>query len=87
MKSSTKFVIGLGILTTSGVYATMHFSDPIKKKLGNEVTRYNTKKVINEKFGGNEKLLSIVNGLSDNELEAIGRVVTEIKSFRKNDLG
>lgn len=85
MKSSTKVIIGLSILTTSGVYVKRHFSDQIKKKLEYEVTRYNTKKVINEKFGGNEKLLSIVNDLSDKELEAIGRVVKEVKTFRKND--
>ena len=83
MKTSTKIGIGFSVATIAGVYATVVFSEKIIEKLEHEATRYKTKKVVNEKFGGNEKLLNIVDDLSDNELDSIGQVVTEIKDSRK----
>lgn len=89
MKTSTKIGIGFSIATIAGVYAAVTFSEKIIEKFEHEATRYKTKKIVNEKFGGNEKLLSIVEDLSDSELDSIGQVVTEIKDGRKkiNNLG
>ncbi len=83
MKTSTKIGIGFSIATIAGVYATVTFSEKIIEKLERETTRFKTKKIVNEKFGGNDKLLSIVDDLSDKELDSIDQVVTEIKDSRK----
>lgn len=83
MKTSTKIGIGFSIATIAGIYATVTFSEKIIKKLEHEATRCKTKRVVNEKFDGNEKLLTIVDNLSDNELDSIDQVVTEIKHSRK----
>lgn len=89
MKTSTKIGIGFSIATIAGVYAAVTFSEKIIEKFEHEATRYKTKKIVNEKFGGNDKLLDVVDDLSDSELDAIGQVVTEIKDGRKkiNNLG
>ncbi|MFI3804209.1 hypothetical protein [Vagococcus fluvialis] len=89
MKTSTKIGIGFSIATIAGVYAAVTFSEKIIEKFEHEATRYKTKKIVNEKFGGNDKLLDVVEDLSDSELEVIGQVVTEIKDGRKkiNNLG
>lgn len=89
MKTSTKIGIGFSIATVAGIYATVTFSEKIIKKLEHEATRCKTKKVVNEKFGGNEKLLDVVENLSDNELDSIDKVVKDIKHNRRklSDLG
>lgn len=83
MKTSTKIGVGFSIATVAGIYAAVTLSEKIIDKIEHEATRYKTKKVVNEKFGGNEKLLDVVNGLSDNELESINQVVKEIKNSRE----
>ncbi|MGM0241212.1 hypothetical protein [Enterococcus sp. AZ103] len=87
MKTSTK--IGLGVLTIAGTYATINCSEKILGKFEREVTRYKTKKVVKEKFNGNEKLLNIVDDLSDNELNSLNQIVKNIKISREkiNDMG
>jgi len=69
------FKIGLGVLTIAGTYATINWLEKILNKVERELTRYKTKKVVKEKFNGNEKLLNIVDDLSDNELNSLNQIV------------
>lgn len=82
MKTSTKIGIGFSVATIAGVYAAVTFSEKIMEKIEHEATRYKTKKIVNDKFGGNEKLLDIVEDLSDKELDSISLVAKEIKESR-----
>ena len=82
MKTSTKIGIGFSVATIAGVYAAVTFSEKIMEKIEHETTRYKTKKIVNDKFGGNEKLLNIVEDLSDKELDSISLVAKEIKENR-----
>ncbi|MDT2832312.1 hypothetical protein P7H62_07225 [Vagococcus carniphilus] len=89
MKTSTKIGVGFSVAAVAGIFTAVTFSEKIIEKLEHETTRYKTKKMVNEKFGGNEKLLNMVEDLSDKELDSIGQVVKEIKGTRKkvNDFG
>ena len=78
MKTSTKIGIGFSIATIAGVYAAVTFSEKIIEKFEHEATRYKTKKIVNEKFGGNDKLLDVVEDLSDSGLSIDGiKTITE----------
>ena len=83
------FKIGLGVLTIAGTYATINWLEKILNKVERELTRYKTKKVVKEKFNGNEKLLNIVDDLSDNELNSLNQIVKNVKISREkiNDMG
>ena len=83
MKTSTKIGLGLSIATVAGVYAAVSLSEKIIEKLERDRTRCKTKKIVNEKFNGNEKLLDVVDNLSDSELDTIDKVVKEIKNGRE----
>lgn len=82
MKTGTKIGISLGVASIAGITAAVVASDKIIEKLQHESTRYKTKKIVNEKLGGNEKILDLVDDLSDNELDSIEHVLREVKSGR-----
>ncbi|MBV7392408.1 hypothetical protein KUA55_17250 [Enterococcus sp. ALS3] len=75
--------IGLGVLTIAGTHVTINWSEKILNKVEREVTRYKTKKVVKNKFNGNEKLLNIVDDLSDNELDSLSQIVKSVKTSRE----
>ncbi|MGM0240844.1 hypothetical protein [Enterococcus sp. AZ103] len=81
MKTCTK--IGIGALTIAGAYATINCSEKILGKFEREVTRYKTKKVVKDKFNGNEKLLDIVDDLSDSELDSLNQIIKNVKTSRE----
>lgn len=87
MRTCTK--TGLGVLTIAGTYATINCSENILNKVEREVTRYKTKKVVKDKFNGNEKLLNIVDDLSDCELDSLNQIVKSVKTSREKikDMG
>ena len=69
MKASTKIGIGLSIAAVASVsVAVSHVSN-----------RYKVKKFVDDKFDGNQKLLSIVDDLSDDELDSVLNVVDRVK--------
>ncbi|MBO0475538.1 hypothetical protein DOK76_00565 [Vagococcus sp. DIV0080] len=83
MKTSTKIGLGLSIATVAGVYVAVSLSEKVIKKVEHGRTRCKAKQMVNEKFNGNEKLLDVVDNLSDSELDSIGQVVKEIKDGRE----
>ncbi len=87
MKTSTKIGLGLSIATVAGIYAAVSLSEKVIEKLEHETTRYKTKKVVNQKFNGNEKLLDIVDNLSDSELDSLGQIAKDVKNGREKVSG
>ncbi|MBV7391502.1 MULTISPECIES: hypothetical protein [Enterococcus] len=83
MKNRTKISIGIGLLAITGAYATVNFSEKILGKIESEVTRYKTKKVVRDKFNNNEKLLNIVDDLSDSELNSLNQIAKDVKNSRE----
>lgn len=83
MKTSTKISIGLGIAAVAGVSVAVIASEKIVKKVYHVTNRCKAKKFVNDKFGGNEKLLSIVDDLSDDELDSMLNVLDKVKDGRK----
>lgn len=51
----------------------------IIKKVSHVSNRYKVKKFVDDKFDGNQKLLSIVDDLSDDELDSVLNVVDRVK--------
>lgn len=83
MKTSTKFSIGLGIAAVAGVSVAVIASEKIVKKVYHVSNRFKAKKFVNDKFDGNEKLLGIVDDLSDDELDSMMNVLGKVKDGRK----
>jgi len=83
MKTGTKIGIGLSIATIAGVSVAVMASEKIIKKVYHVTNRCKAKKFVNDKFGGNEKLLNIVDDLSDEELDSMMNVLNKVKDGRK----
>ncbi|MFK4565889.1 hypothetical protein [Enterococcus sp. UD-01] len=83
MKTSTKISLGLSIAAVAGVTATVMASEKIVKKVYHMTNRHKVKKFVNDKFSGNEKLLTIVDDLSDDELDTVMNVLSKVKDGRK----
>ncbi|MBO0468983.1 hypothetical protein JZO66_00395 [Enterococcus sp. DIV0242_7C1] len=83
MKTSTKISIGLSIAAVASVSVAVIASEKIAKKVYHVTNRCKAKKFVNDKFGGNEKLLSIVDKLSDDELDSMMDVLGKVKDSGK----
>ena len=83
MNTSKKISIGLGIAAITGVSVAVLASEKISKKIYHVSNRCKAKKVVNDKFNGNEKLLNIVDDLSDDELDSILNVLKKVKNSRE----
>ena len=83
MKASTKIGIGLSIAAVASVSVAVIASEKIIKKVSHVSNRYKVKKFVDDKFDGNQKLLSIVDDLSDDELDSVLNVVDRVKDGGK----
>ncbi|EPH93703.1 MULTISPECIES: hypothetical protein [unclassified Enterococcus] len=83
MKTSTKVTIGLSIAAAAGVAATAMVSGKVIEKMQHLTTRCKVKKFVNDKFNGNEKLLEVVDGLSDSDLDSLMKIMHKIKHGKK----
>lgn len=83
MTVNKKLVVGLGVSSLLFGYGIVRFLNKNKQDLELKATRYTAKKIINDKLGGNEKLLNLVDGLSDDDLEFVVEVIKEIKDSRR----
>lgn len=71
MKTSSKVTIGLSIAAIAGITTAVVVSDKVFNKVRFACNRHKVKKFVDDKFNGNEKLLDVVDGLSDNELDSL----------------
>lgn len=83
MKTSTKIGLGLGVMAVAGVAVTVVASEKIIKKVSHLSNRCKAKRFVNEKFAGNEKMLTIVDDLSDDELDSVMNILGKVKDSRK----
>ena len=84
MKTSTKVTIGLTVAAAAAsVATTVIVSGQVIEKIHHLTTRSKVKKFVNDKFDGNEKLLDIVDHLSDNDLDSLMGILKKIKSGKK----
>ena len=83
MKTSTKVTIGLTVAAAASVATTVIVSGKVIEKIHHLTTRSKVKKFVNDKFDGNEKLLDIVDHLSDNDLDSLIGILKKIKSGKK----
>lgn len=79
MKTSTKVLLGIGVFGVA-VYA---ISDTLEENFRHAANRHKVKHFVSEKFDGNEKLLNIVDHLSDDDLDSIMGILGKIKDGRK----
>ncbi|MGM0123462.1 hypothetical protein IGI37_000828 [Enterococcus sp. AZ194] len=83
MKTSTKLAITLGVAAAAGTTATVIVSGKVLGKVKHLSNRCKAKKFVHDKFDGNEKLLGIVDDLSDSDLDSMLSVLGKIKDGRK----
>ncbi len=83
MKSSTKIIIGIGIATTASAAVAVILSEKAVKKFGHAKKRCLLKKFVHTKLDGNEKILDVVNEMSDEDVDVIVRFMDKVKDGRK----
>ncbi|MGC6767582.1 hypothetical protein [Enterococcus sp. LJL51] len=83
MKASTKITVGLSIAAVAGVVVAVTASEKIIKKIGHVSNRCKAKKIVQEKLGGNDKIMSMVDHLSDEDLDAVLSVLDKVKEGRE----
>ena len=83
MKTSTKVTIGLSVAAAASVATAVVISGKVMEKIHHMTTRTKVKKFVYDKFDGNEKLLEIVDGLSDSDLDSLMGMLAKIKSGKK----
>ena len=83
MKTSTKVTIGLSVAAAASVATAVVVSGKVMEKIHHMTTRTKVKKFVYDKFDGNEKLLEIVDGLSDSDLDSLMGMLAKIKSGKK----
>ena len=82
MKTSSKVTIGLSIAAIAGITTAVVVSDKVFNKVRFACNRHKVKKFVDDKFNGNEKLLDVVDGLSDNELDSLLGVMKKVNEGR-----
>lgn len=83
MKTSTKLTIGVGVVAVAGIATAAIVSGKIIEKVHYASNRCKARKFVEKKFGGNEKILDLVDKLSDEDLESIITISKKVKKGQK----
>lgn len=83
MKTSTKVSIGVGLVAVAGVATAAVVSDKLVTKIRYVSNRFKVKKFVADKFDGNESLLSVVDELSDQDIDNVMKVLKKVKLGKK----
>lgn len=83
MRTTTKVSIGLSIAAIAGISVAVILSDKIVQKAQNISNRCKARRFVEDKFGGNEKVMDIVDSLSDEDLQSVVKVAGKLKKGRK----
>lgn len=79
MKTSTKTTIAIGVATIATVTATVIASEKIAEKMHHCINRKKARYFVQKKFNGNEKLMNVVDNLSDKDLDSVMKVAKKVK--------
>lgn len=82
MKTSTKVTIGLSIAAIASIASVAIASDKLADVVRHKKDRYKVKKFVDDKFNGNPKLMSVVDNLSDDDLDSLMGIMKKIKDSR-----
>lgn len=83
MKKSTKVKIGVGVVVAASTATAVIVSGKLMEKARHMSNRCKVKRFVHAKFDGSETLLSIVDKLSDEDLDNIMSILDKIKSGKK----
>lgn len=83
MKTSTKVTIGLSLAAAASVATAVVVSGKVIEKIHHLSNRTKVRKFVYDKFDGNEKLLDVVDHLSDSDLDSLMGMLAKIKSGKK----
>lgn len=83
MKTSMKIKIGLSIAAVATITTAVIASEKLIEKGKHAANRHKVKRFIGDKFDGNDKLLDIVDHLSDEDLDSVFKIMDKIKQGRK----
>lgn len=84
METATKVKICLGTVAAVGVAGAVIASGKIFEKVQHASNRHKVKQFVTDKFDGSEKLLDIVDKLSDDDLDNIMKILGKIKDGKKH---
>lgn len=82
MKTSTKVLLGLSVTAIVGTTMAVVVSEKVIKTIKETQNRHKVKKFVNDKLDSNEKLLNIVDDLSDDEIESVVGILSKVKDSR-----
>ncbi|MCD5028190.1 hypothetical protein P7G87_10070 [Enterococcus asini] len=83
MKTSTKVAIGLSVAAVAGIISATIVSESVTDTLRHKKNRRKVKRFVDDKFNGNERLLGVVDDLSDDDLDSLMNVMGKIKDRKK----
>lgn len=87
MKTKTKVTIGLSIAAVASIAVAVIVSDKIAEKIQYTANRCKARKFVEHKFGGNEKVMDIVDSLSDEDLQSVVTVAKKLKKGKSKMQG
>ncbi|MFV0559060.1 MAG: hypothetical protein ACK5MW_10605 [Enterococcus sp.] len=83
MKTSTKVSIGLSVAAVAGITTLAIVSDSLVSKMKYSNERRKIKRFVEEKFDGNEKLLDVIDSLTNQDLDSLMHLMDKIKDGKK----
>lgn len=83
MQRATKIKIGVSVIAVASVATAVIASGKILDKARHVSNRHKVKKFVSDKFDGNEKVMDIVDKLSDDDLDNLMNILGKIKDSKK----
>lgn len=83
MKKSTKVLIGVGTTVAISGAVIYAVSDSLIGAVSGVKNRYKVKQFVQDSLNGNEKILDIVDDLSDDEIASVANIIGKIKEGRQ----
>ncbi|MBO1305334.1 hypothetical protein JZO70_04125 [Enterococcus sp. 669A] len=83
MKRATKIKIGVSVIAVASVATAVIASGKVLEKARHVSNRHKVKKFVNDKFDGSDKIMTIVDKLSDEDLDNLMSILGKIKDGKK----
>lgn len=83
MKTSTKVLLGIGTVAFVGTVSAVFISENVVKEIKSAKKRSKIKQFVNNTLGGNQKLLTVVNDLSEEEVSSVSNILSKIEESKK----